>query len=458
MTIIKRTTLMAVTLMCIISALSGCTTSKDAAGDDEAKAAAKAEKLAKEMQQNDYRGGVTRTNQLKEAVLDTMETMKSNNGKLRDSKPNSFWSDKDYQDFVVNFLSQPIINDTQWFNEEETSWEDIVSWMGSVESSFTQESDGNYSFKEGIQIERNEKDDYSILNVPVSGIMFTNKENSESDIKGTEIYNILYDCDKDWCKAYSLLDLNTEYIPDIVPEIYEYARLDDNTFLVQTSRERLMVILDPAENDTAFSERTVKEFYYSKLVQNGMRTTFDPYHALAEYDDETGEYLDTNAMKNRALQGYKILNSEGDIATQYGRNDSMFLADDVYKLGIDWVFEDSSLQQAICYKDRCLVVTTYNKLTEEYERFTYSASTVSESDIKALEDLVNDDELVGDKRQIDDIDIPQTDMDTISKNKDADDGEDLNTVDAEANEKIAQMRDKANAREDGDVEYIDSPE
>lgn len=72
----------------------------------------------------------------------------------------------------------------------------------------------------------------------------------------------------------------------------------------------------------------------------------------------------------------------------YGKNDSMFLTEDVAKdITPDWVFEDGSLQQAICYKDKALVVTTYNKLSEKYERFTYSAESVKDEDIKKLEAL-----------------------------------------------------------------------
>lgn len=478
MKIMKRAAVIAVTMMCIASVFSGCTTSKDANGNDEAKAKAAAETLAKEMKQNDYRGGVIRTGQLKNAVLSTMETMKSNNITLRESNPNSFWTTEGYQDFVVNFLSEPIINDTQWFNEEETTWEDIVDQMNKVQSSFTIPSDGSYTLKPGIEVQKNEKDDYTILNVPVEGLMFTNKDTSPSDFTGIETYKILYDCDKDWCKAYSILDLNTELIPDIVPELFEYARLNNDTFVIQTSRERLLVILDPSEQDVDFTQRTVKEFYYSKLVQDGMRTTFKPYQALAEYDEETGEYLEDNSMMNKAIQGYKVINGNGDIATQYGKSDSLFLNPDVSSIGIDWVFEDKSLQQAICYKDSCLVATTYNKLTESYERFTYVAESVTDPDkhIQELINLVEKDELVG-KRAIPDIEIPEQDIDAIMKNKKENEGTDTedkegdtetesnaegdtesksDPVDDAANSALEEMREIANSREDGDIEYVDS--
>lgn len=91
----------------------------------------------KEIRQNDYRGGVIRTYALQENILSVMESMKQNNITIRSDSPNSFWTNEGYQDFVVNFLNSPIMNDTQWFNEEETDWATITSQLISVNNSFT---------------------------------------------------------------------------------------------------------------------------------------------------------------------------------------------------------------------------------------------------------------------------------------------------------------------------------
>lgn len=469
---LKKITSAMLAAVCLCGLLTGCTTSKNGQGaekSDAEQAAAAERRATKEVQLNDYRGGVIRTGYLKDFVIAAMENMKTNNAKLRTDNPNSFWTTEGYQDFVVNLLSIPIISDSQWFNEEETTWEDVLAQMSSVESSFTTKSDNGYALKAGITIQHNEKDDYAVLGVPVSKYVFSPNYYSTSNVTvdGVSNYRFLYDSDKDWCKAYAALTLSNQFINPITQQMFEYARLDDNTFAIQTSRERLLVVLAPVEQDTDFRERTVREFYYSKLTQDGMRTTFEPYVPIAEYDEETGKLDQDAASKNRTLQSYKIFNDKGDVAVLYGKNDSMFLTDDIAKnIGTEWVFEDKSLQQAICYKDKCLVVTTYNKLTEKYERFTYSADTVKDADIQKLEALVSIEGLVG-EQEIPDIEIPEVNPEDFKKEEttpaepadsdnaaepEASDETPADAVDDAANSELDAMREQANQRQDGDSE------
>jgi hypothetical protein len=181
----------------------------------------------------------------------------------------------------------------------------------------------------------------------------------------------------------------------------EYMRIDNDTFAVQTSRERLLVKLKPAEKDTDIRDRVIKEFYYSKLVQEGMRTTFEPWLPLPETDEAMGKVLDDNIEQNRYMDSYKEFNENGDIATLYGQRDSVFFRNpqDVI-VPEKFVFEDKSLQQAICYKDGVLVVTTYNKLSKAYERFTYAMKEIDGEKVDSkiadeLEKMVAINKLVG---------------------------------------------------------------
>lgn len=346
----------------------------------------------KEIRQNDYRGGVIRTYALQENILSVMESMKQNNVTIRSDSPNSFWTNEGYQDFVVNFLNSPIMNDTQWFNEEETDWATITSQLISVNNSFTvpsSDSPTGYAAKySSLLASRNEKDDYTI-----SGI--SGNWNGKNTYFGNTTYRILYDCDKDWCKAYASLDINSE-VPNITTDLFEYARINDNTFAIQTSTERLLVVLDIAETDTDIRERSIKEFYYSKLTSEGARTTFAPFEPKLEYDEITGGYITENARYNSMMETYSLINEKGDLTTQYGVNDSMFLTDNITEnINSEWVFDDKSLQQAIIYKNGALVVTTYNKLSETYERFIYVKDGINDEDIKKLENMVEIKNLVG---------------------------------------------------------------
>lgn len=387
---------MALIMLFSSAALTGCG-EKDSSTSQKSADEQVLDTATLEVRQNDYRGGVMRTYALKDNVLKIMENMKQNNTIIRTNSPNSFWTTDGYQDFVVNFLSAAIISDTQWFNEEETDWATVTKQMVSVQNSFTQvssDSETGYASKySGMSIVRNEKDDYSITGI--SDSWSADSTSGGSTYSGKFIYRILYDCDKDWCKAYSNMSINAD-VPDITAELFEYARIDNNTFAIQTSKERLVVVLENAEQDTDIRSRTIKEFYYSKLTSEGARTTFEPYEDLPEYDSVTGAYISSNARRNEMMKSYSVLNENGDLSLQYGKGDSMFLTGDIVKdVNGKWVFADKSLQQAIVYKDGALVATTFNKLSESYERFVYATAEASESTISEIEKMVEIKDLVG---------------------------------------------------------------
>ena len=314
--------------------------------------------LQKEIMQNDYRGGIIRTQALKNNVLSIMEDMKQNNVTIRTDNPNSFWTQDGYQDFVVNFLNADIIHDTQWFSEEEYEWEEVIDKVSSEENSFTVKDDDNDTYKlaEGVKINKIEKDEY---NVTCAGSVLY--DNIEYD--GTFDYHILYDCDKDWCKAYAETNFNSE-LPAVTTQLYEYARIDSNVFAIQTSKERLVVVFEDSPEDTSLNDRKLKEFYYSKLTNEGERTTFEPYVKLPEYLSTDGYEEDKNTAYNSMMASFPFMNNKGDISNLYGKNNSIFLTENIVdNINGQWAFEDKSLQQAIAYKDGALVVITYNKLS-----------------------------------------------------------------------------------------------
>lgn len=365
------------------------------------------DKTGQELQQNDYRGGVIRTLTLKDSVLNVMEQMKSNNTTIRETSPNSYWTADGYQDFVSTFLDTPIITDTQWFNEEETDWDTVISQMASEVSSFSTGEEGGLT----STVTRNEKDDYGVAGVKVTDSAVLSDNNSSGLIAN---YRVLYDCDKDWCKAYATATVDAD-LPDITTQLFEYQRVDDDTFAIQTNRERLVVVLKPVNDEKAevatktekkdsqksdttqyvdMRNREVKEFYYSKLVKDGTRSTFTPYAELPEIEGTSATELNANIKQNKLMQKYPFMNEYGDVAFYYGEKDSMFFhapAD----MNEKWVFEDKALQQAIVYKDGILVATTYNKLSDSYERFIYARSDADSSITKSLEDMVVINSLVG---------------------------------------------------------------
>lgn len=347
----------------------------------------------KELRQNDYRGGVMRTYSLQESVLKVMEDMKANNTVIRQDSPNSFWTADGYQDFVSTFLDIAIISDTQWFNEEETDWEAVLNQLVAIENSFCDITSEGGKLKSGVSVTRNEKDDYSVTGVPCDfNITFNGDYYAFKNLKSN--YRILYDCDKDWCKAYATMTIDKK-MPAVTTELFEYQRVDNNTFAIQTSRERLVVVLAPAENDIDIRNREVKEFYYSKLVSEGQRTTYEPYKLLPETETLERDVYNQNVTLNELYtKDYPFLNQDGNLCSRYGEDDSMFFYSPK-DITSKWVFEDKALQQGIAYKDGVLVVTTYNKLSNNYERFIYAKADASDSTIKGLENLVEIKNLIG---------------------------------------------------------------
>lgn len=372
---IKRIACLALSIISILS-FAGCESSTSAEDADKANAEAR---LAMELKQNDYRGGIVRMQALQNSVLKVLDTMKSNNVALRQESPNSFWSADMYQDFVATFLNIPIINDTCWFNEEEASWESTIEQISSKENSFTVAGEGG-QYRLNAAIVRNEKDDYSVSGV--KGTFYLDSAN-KTPYEGDRTYRVLYDCDKDWCKAYAAQFVD-EAIPDVTAEMFEYMRINENTFAIQTSRERLMIVLKPSDTDMDIREREVKEFYYSKLIKDGMRTTFTPYEPLPEMDEALGTVLEENIKTNEYMSQFTGINEKGDLSIYYGQNDSVFFRSPEEITPENYVFEDKSLQQSICYKDGVLVVTSYNKLSGIYERFTYSLKGDGSDATKAL--------------------------------------------------------------------------
>lgn len=404
-------------------ALAGCD-SKGSAKTESGQTAA-VDTKTKELQQNDYRGGIVRTQALQDGVIKIMDAMKSNNTIIRQDNPNSYWTTDGYQDFVSTFLNTAIINDTQWFNEEETSWEDILAQIVSTKNSFVNFAEDGSSLKSGVSIVRNEKDDYSVLNVPaLFNITLNNTNYLLSDKKAN--YRVLYDCDKDWCKAYSAMQFDSMFPTVSTIELFEYQRINNDTFIIQTNKERLMVVLSPVDADTDIRNREVKEFYYSKLVSNGYRTTFKPFELLPETDSVTNVILSENKKINEAMtSSFPYANLDGDLCDRYGGSDSMFFRSpqDITR---DWVFEDKALQQGIVYKDGILIVTTYNKLSTCYERFIYSRVDADTSGVAELESLVEITNLVG--AQSVEIKAP----DTSSNSGSAEDSSPSNAADVPA--------------------------
>lgn len=372
MNINKKQILAAATAIMMLMSFSACGNKKEEVVVDT---------LGDELRMSDYRGGVLRTAVLQAKLTGVIDEMKTNNVILRQDAPYDFWTTDGYQEFVSTILDTPLLDYTEWFTEEEGTWEEVVPLIQAAVG-------------EDRRIIRNEEDDYLITEMPVSYDIITN--GVPRTFRGDADIRVLYNSDKDWCKTYALMYVD-ENIPRVTAELYEYQRITDDIFAIQTSKERIIVVLTPVEQGTDLRERTVKEFYYSRLVIEGERTTYKPFVPYQDtYLDEEGKtkVIDENRQINNLYTQNFYVNEQGDLNIRYGINDSMFLKT-TDQINPYWVFEDKALQQGIVYKDGILIVTTYNKLSGEYERFIYTKADANTDNLKKLEDLVVIKDLVG---------------------------------------------------------------
>lgn len=400
--------------MCSLTACGG--------KDEEAEKAAKlqAQKVA-ELKQNDYRGGLKRAGAIQTVTLNVIKEMKGANENVRKDNPDSYWNMKDFEEFVADFLTPDIIADTQWFNEEETDWETVLKTISTSKNSFTKKVDGAYSLQDEVKIQRIEKNEYEISGVPSKYESYSPVTKEWKTISSTETYYIMYDSDKDWCKAYVVTPIGTSangIVGEPVTSMFEYARLDADTFIMQTSRERFYIKFEPVvrkvneetnqlEADTPIDKRVIKEFYYSKLMRNGTRSKYQPYQPLPEKDLYTDTELFENKRKNEDFRNYSFMNDEDDLRSFYGRKETIFkgsLSDMQKALTPEWVFEDTSIQAALAYRtnndlttnaenkmdklEECLAVTVWNKLTELYESYTYKRNSTTDAWVKDTEKFI----------------------------------------------------------------------
>lgn len=347
-----------------------------------------------EVQHNDYRGGILRATTIGENVMKVVSSFKKKNAEIEKNNPNTYWSSKDYQEFVTTFLNNKIIKDTQCLTEITVSWEEVPNYVyggANGNNSFvTVDSEGSaVKTYPSIQLIRNEKDDYTINNM----VTYWNSDNNfNSDME----YNCLYDCNHDWIKTNITYTPSNTLLPIITDGLFEYARIDENSFVIQTENERLYVKFKSAEPNVLLADREIETFFYSKLNGRNTLSDFEPYKEK-EISNMTGLEIssETNA-NNRTLNNIfskeKNLGEDGTIGTQYCMKHSIFST--IFAKNTVNPFDTTNLEswkkwveaycdftdatknacsQVIEYTDGNLSVKAYNKLTNYYEQFDFKS-------------------------------------------------------------------------------------
>ena len=374
----KKSISIFLSLLLGVTCMTGC-------GKDPAKEAARiaAEQEAThliELNQNDYRGGITRIEEIRTSINNLMMSYKEKNDAVVSERGTDYWNSEDFMYFTNNLISDKAYLYTDVFNETETTWEDAEALTKD-----TMIASGEVN-EEGIIIERLEENVYRLKytqNHATEPYLERERQVVDRDISCT------FDANHDWVSAVMKSKPRDSDTKEYTDGLMEYARIG-NTFVIQTQNERLLITFseprkeiietttkDKDGNETVtteevvvdtgnyFADRDIVSLYYSRL--NGKVL---PYYVLAQETDwEDGLWGESYGIVD------DLTSPDGEIAYQYNANKDSIFANLEAANNKDWVFRDgyAYYDQTVVYENGNLEIKDYNKLNNMFEVFTYYA-------------------------------------------------------------------------------------
>lgn len=377
----RRIICLLLSLMLVSAMLTGCATNEDGGGATNSGAVNTTENI--EVNQNDYRGAVKRTMAIKGNILSIIDTFNERNTSIVTENPSSYWESDAYKYLSLNFVNEELLNLTGFFNETETDWATVES---ATLGNFT-DAEGNL-LVQNYMLVREDENKY-VLNFTQNGIYawFQNKTASFNNV-----IDVTYDASHDWAKTVRTRREAYGTSPTVSDGLFEYARLGDNSFAIQTETERLYVVYEDTLYDEAnaselltnpLADKKIVYFCYSRLDGSPL-----PQYLEVIEDENTGEKI---------LQfGYQVNNAvnvtaNGEYICQYNPCDSMFY--DIDNVNENWVLEHNGfLSQVLIYSEDTLTVKTLNELSNKMEYTIFHADGTTESGIEEKpteEDIIN---------------------------------------------------------------------
>lgn len=360
--------------MLIALSISGCASDEEKQQkliEEQKKASA-----AMEVNQNDYRGGYMRVDAIKTKIVAIVESFNQvQNDNIMVSSPSDYWNDENFLYFTNNFLVTTQFDDTQYFNELETDWETAYN----ATLSCFKDANGNYLkpyVTNDLKIEKDSTTNnlyelcYTVPNI--------NPEYLLSDYAIQIPYEVTctFDANHDWLQmkkvgtiqkktVYNEADSQDKLYP--CEELVEYGRQKStNSFIIQTSKERLYVTYETLEGTTEnefnpLVNARIVSFTYSKLSDAKLPVYMEEKIEEAREDDLNGLF----GTKANSL----YLTENGDIVNRYNLRDSIFLHID--DITADWVLEypmeEGYYDTYITFDGSDMTVYNQNKLSEKME-------------------------------------------------------------------------------------------
>lgn len=386
----RRILCLSLSALIISTMLVGCTTSNGEAGASGNEVVNTTENI--EVNQNDYRGAVMRTEAIKGNIMNIVNEFNGRNSAIVTENPSSYWDSDAYKYLSLNFLNSDIAQQTIFFNETETDWATVDSATRGLFS----DEEGNMLVSEYLLV-REMENQYN-LSYKQSGLYAWFQNRTATFVNNI---SVLYDANHDWARATRTRKEIYGTSPLVNDGIFEYARLGNNSFAIQTETERLYVVYEDTLYDEAnaselltnpLANKEIVYFAYSRL--NG---EILPQYYAVDFDENTGEYI---IHFGNEVNNSIDVDTDGNYVRQYNPCDSMFL--NIESVGTDWVLEQNGLfSQVLIYENGNLTVKTLNELSEQLEYTIFHADGTTESGIEIpvsvediiLEDLVTDEEI-----------------------------------------------------------------
>lgn len=373
----KKRFFMALGVLMSIAVLGGCGKKVDSEEEAARKAAAT---LLIEVNQNDYRGAIIRTNQIKESISQVVDGYLSSNKDIQGENKSDYWNDDKFLYFTTNFLEDKTRKWTNLFNETETDWDTVVNSLKS-----NMEAAG---IKNPV-ITRIGENEYQLEYAETFTEPYVDKERIRYDRN----IHCFYDANHDWAYA-AMTSKPSGAGTNYKDGLYQYARRN-NTFIIQTEDERLIVNygepkqveqqvttkdekgkdvvttqIGPSNTGNLFVDRQIDSFYYSSL--NGRVL---PYYVLKRESDASYVVTSTSG----GVDPNKVT-PDGEVAVMYNQaNNDIFTR--LSDIGPEWVTEDGDAyySQVIKYEEGTLTVRNYNPLSNMIEVFIFYSDGLSES-------------------------------------------------------------------------------
>lgn len=366
--------------------------------EDEAAAAEAAARqtMLIEVNQNDYRGAFYRAEAIKSAIIGVIDMFNERNTAIESERPSDFWNSDSYKYLNLNLLNNEVWLPTVFLNETETDWDTAAE----ATYNMYKDENGNWTVAY-LSLTREEANQYKLVIQNNDTVPFY--RNGNQSYYFTTTYKVSYDGNHDWAQCVRYREGNDTSICD---GLFEYARISDTEFVIQTSTERMYIRYEDglydydtpvvnvvegegqegaaqeaetngqAELHNPLGEKPIKEFYYSQL--NG-----EPRYEYAEIVVEEGEkpfFSFFDDASDIVRRGFNDVDENNKWVCVYdAENDSIF--NDLASAGSkEWVFQDNGrFKQCISYYDSMMVVKNENTLVDMLECTNFFADGTTES-------------------------------------------------------------------------------